>query len=180
MLFWEKLVDRSNELALAGTVWSRQWNHWQLVVGVYGTNYESHSLPLCHWDVCFHFQPLYGLLQAKLQLITHAYFEEKDFSQISILKVRIDSYLSCGFQNRNNYCVLVNCRLIVLPCGLPCFHRNCMNTWTALWGGRRWRGRKFTWVKQNRYSIQLQRYEAWQQGSCLSELTETLLWTSFC
>lgn len=33
-------------------------------------------------------QPLYGLFQAKLQLITHAYFEEKDFSQISILKVR--------------------------------------------------------------------------------------------
>ena len=32
-------------------------------------------------------QPLYGLLQAKLQLITHAYFEEKDFSQISILQV---------------------------------------------------------------------------------------------
>uniref|UniRef100_A0A3B3SLS9 AVL9 homolog (S. cerevisiase) n=1 Tax=Paramormyrops kingsleyae TaxID=1676925 RepID=A0A3B3SLS9_9TELE len=31
-------------------------------------------------------EPLYGLLQAKLQLITHAYFEEKDFSQISILK----------------------------------------------------------------------------------------------
>ncbi|XP_070582418.1 late secretory pathway protein AVL9 homolog isoform X2 [Erythrolamprus reginae] len=30
--------------------------------------------------------PLYGILQAKLQLITHAYFEEKDFSQISILK----------------------------------------------------------------------------------------------
>uniref|UniRef100_A0A6Q2X5Z6 UDENN domain-containing protein n=1 Tax=Esox lucius TaxID=8010 RepID=A0A6Q2X5Z6_ESOLU len=30
--------------------------------------------------------PLYGLLQAKLQLITHAYFDEKDFSQISILK----------------------------------------------------------------------------------------------
>lgn len=35
----------------------------------------------------FFFKPLYGLLQAKLQLITHAYFEEKDFSQISILKV---------------------------------------------------------------------------------------------
>ncbi|XP_027625264.1 late secretory pathway protein AVL9 homolog isoform X2 [Tupaia chinensis] len=31
-------------------------------------------------------KPLFGLLQAKLQLITHAYFEEKDFSQISILK----------------------------------------------------------------------------------------------
>ncbi|XP_019730114.1 late secretory pathway protein AVL9 homolog [Hippocampus comes] len=30
--------------------------------------------------------PLFGLVQAKLQLITHAYFEEKDFSQISILK----------------------------------------------------------------------------------------------
>lgn len=35
----------------------------------------------------FSFKPLYGLLQAKLQLITHAYFEEKDFSQILILKV---------------------------------------------------------------------------------------------
>nr|XP_033494555.1 late secretory pathway protein AVL9 homolog [Epinephelus lanceolatus] len=34
--------------------------------------------------------PLYGLLQAKLQLITQAYFEEKDFSQISILKELYD------------------------------------------------------------------------------------------
>ncbi|NXG58490.1 AVL9 protein, partial [Hemiprocne comata] len=34
--------------------------------------------------------PLYGLLQAKLQLITHAYFEEKDFSRISILKELYD------------------------------------------------------------------------------------------
>ncbi|XP_034997964.2 late secretory pathway protein AVL9 homolog [Hippoglossus stenolepis] len=34
--------------------------------------------------------PLYGLLQAKLQLITHAYFEEKDFSQISILQELYD------------------------------------------------------------------------------------------
>uniref|UniRef100_A0A663E1T9 AVL9 cell migration associated n=1 Tax=Aquila chrysaetos chrysaetos TaxID=223781 RepID=A0A663E1T9_AQUCH len=34
--------------------------------------------------------PLYGLLQAKLQLITHAYFEEKDFTQISILKELYD------------------------------------------------------------------------------------------
>ncbi|XP_026218421.1 late secretory pathway protein AVL9 homolog isoform X2 [Anabas testudineus] len=34
--------------------------------------------------------PLYGLLQAKLQLITHAYFEEKDFSQIFILKELYD------------------------------------------------------------------------------------------
>lgn len=41
----------------------------------------------------FLLQPLYGLLQAKLQLITHAYFEEKDFSQISILKVRTWSRL---------------------------------------------------------------------------------------
>jgi len=28
------------------------------------------------------------MIEAKLQLITHAYFEEKDFSQISILKAR--------------------------------------------------------------------------------------------
>lgn len=37
--------------------------------------------------ICLSCKPLYGLLQAKLQLITHAYFEEKDFSQITILKV---------------------------------------------------------------------------------------------
>ncbi|XP_029445655.1 late secretory pathway protein AVL9 homolog [Rhinatrema bivittatum] len=40
--------------------------------------------------------PLYGLLQAKLQLITHAYFEEKDFSQISILKELYD-HMNCSF-----------------------------------------------------------------------------------
>lgn len=34
--------------------------------------------------------PLYGLLHAKLQLITHAYFEEKDFSQKHILKELYD------------------------------------------------------------------------------------------
>uniref|UniRef100_A0A4W4FQL5 UDENN domain-containing protein n=1 Tax=Electrophorus electricus TaxID=8005 RepID=A0A4W4FQL5_ELEEL len=34
--------------------------------------------------------PLYGLIQAKLQLITHAYFDEKDFSQISILQELYD------------------------------------------------------------------------------------------
>nr|XP_033786470.1 late secretory pathway protein AVL9 homolog isoform X1 [Geotrypetes seraphini] len=39
--------------------------------------------------------PLYGLLQAKLQLITHAYFEEKDFSQISILKELFD-HMNCS------------------------------------------------------------------------------------
>ncbi|XP_077515438.1 late secretory pathway protein AVL9 homolog [Amblyomma americanum] len=30
--------------------------------------------------------PLYGLIQAKLQLVTHAYFEERDFSQVALLK----------------------------------------------------------------------------------------------
>ncbi|XP_017339006.1 late secretory pathway protein AVL9 homolog [Ictalurus punctatus] len=34
--------------------------------------------------------PVFGLIAAKLQLITHAYFEEKDFSQISILKELYD------------------------------------------------------------------------------------------
>jgi len=32
------------------------------------------------------FQPLYGLIEAKLELITHAYFKELDFSQVSILE----------------------------------------------------------------------------------------------
>ncbi|KAG1694133.1 Late secretory pathway protein AVL9 [Nymphon striatum] len=30
--------------------------------------------------------PLYGLIQAKLALITHAYFDERDFSQVSLLQ----------------------------------------------------------------------------------------------
>ncbi|XP_074658896.1 late secretory pathway protein AVL9 homolog isoform X2 [Tubulanus polymorphus] len=30
--------------------------------------------------------PLYGLIQAKLELITHAYFEERDFSQVALLE----------------------------------------------------------------------------------------------
>ena len=31
-------------------------------------------------------QPQYGLIQAKLELITHAYFDEKDFSQVTLLE----------------------------------------------------------------------------------------------
>ena len=34
--------------------------------------------------ICF--QPLYGLIQAKLELITHAYFKELDFSRVSLLE----------------------------------------------------------------------------------------------
>ncbi|XP_064456810.1 late secretory pathway protein AVL9 homolog [Ornithodoros turicata] len=30
--------------------------------------------------------PLFGLIQAKLQLVTHAYFEERDFSKVSLLE----------------------------------------------------------------------------------------------
>ncbi|KFM60067.1 Late secretory pathway protein AVL9-like protein, partial [Stegodyphus mimosarum] len=30
--------------------------------------------------------PLYGLIQAKLELITHAYFDERDFSKVSLLE----------------------------------------------------------------------------------------------
>lgn len=30
--------------------------------------------------------PLFGLIQAKLQLVTHAYFEERDFSKVSLLQ----------------------------------------------------------------------------------------------
>ncbi|XP_037290506.2 late secretory pathway protein AVL9 homolog [Rhipicephalus microplus] len=30
--------------------------------------------------------PLYGVIQAKLQLVTHAYFDERDFSQVALLK----------------------------------------------------------------------------------------------
>ena len=31
-------------------------------------------------------QPLYGLIEAKLELITHAYFDEGDFRQVSLLQ----------------------------------------------------------------------------------------------
>lgn len=62
----------------------------QLVWGFCGLYWKWLRHRRTHVSCCwFDLQPLYGLLQAKLQLITHAYFEEKDFSQISILKVRI-------------------------------------------------------------------------------------------
>uniref|UniRef100_A0A671RB64 UDENN domain-containing protein n=1 Tax=Sinocyclocheilus anshuiensis TaxID=1608454 RepID=A0A671RB64_9TELE len=52
--------------------------------------------------------PLFGLIQAKLQLITHAYFEEKDFSQISILKELYDHMnrsLSCTALEGSQICL---------------------------------------------------------------------------
>ena len=39
----------------------------------------------------FLLQPLYGLIEAKLELITHAYFRELDFSQVTLLE---DTYKS--------------------------------------------------------------------------------------
>uniref|UniRef100_A0A8C4QIL8 AVL9 homolog (S. cerevisiase) n=1 Tax=Eptatretus burgeri TaxID=7764 RepID=A0A8C4QIL8_EPTBU len=52
--------------------------------------------------------PFFGLLQAKLKLITHAYFEEKDFSQISILKV-------CFMHPLLTFIILFFIRLVLLP-----------------------------------------------------------------
>ena len=40
------------------------------------------------------FQPLYGLIQAKLELITHAYFDELDFSKVSLLE---ETYRNLNF-----------------------------------------------------------------------------------
>ena len=31
-------------------------------------------------------QPVYGVIQAKLELITHAYFQGRDFSQVTLLE----------------------------------------------------------------------------------------------
>jgi len=31
-------------------------------------------------------QPVYGLIQAKLEMITHAYFQGRDFSQVTLLE----------------------------------------------------------------------------------------------
>jgi len=35
---------------------------------------------------CCMVQPVYGLIQAKLEMITHAYFEGRDFSQVTLLE----------------------------------------------------------------------------------------------
>lgn len=34
----------------------------------------------------YNLQPLFGLINAKLELITHAYFDERDFSQVALLE----------------------------------------------------------------------------------------------
>jgi hypothetical protein len=52
--------------------------------------YVSLSIVLFHGNLtvvlCFYLQPLYGLLKAKLDLITHAYFNERDFSKVELLQ----------------------------------------------------------------------------------------------
>lgn len=75
-MFWWNIPQRSNVLYSQSSKFSKLLNS----VSIYSNHQRT---PV------FCSQPLYGLLQAKLQLITHAYFEEKDFSQISILKVRV-------------------------------------------------------------------------------------------
>lgn len=39
--------------------------------------------------------PLFGLIQAKLELITHAYFDERDFSKVSLLQETFRSLNAC-------------------------------------------------------------------------------------
>ena len=41
------------------------------------------------------FQPLYGLIEAKLELITHAYFDERDFSKVEILRQIYNNLSDC-------------------------------------------------------------------------------------
>ncbi|XP_034718689.1 late secretory pathway protein AVL9 homolog [Etheostoma cragini] len=65
--------------------------------------------------------PLYGLLQAKLQLITHAYFEEKDFSQISILKVRIKASVKLSRYSKNKLYLWLLALLLSPHCFMLCF-----------------------------------------------------------
>lgn len=111
---------------------------WRFLTG-HNTVKDTKSHMWSAADVCFDSQPLYGLLQAKLQLITHAYFEEKDFSQISILKVRLWSSCRCflfiTWPDQLTCCC-------PLPLPLP-LCRNCTTTWTALWGARLWRDHRF-------------------------------------
>lgn len=80
--------------------------------------YLNHLQPAADC-VGLYFQPLYGLLQAKLQLITHAYFEEKDFSQISILKVNKNKAIRPYLGFASFFPVLTGCRSL---------YRSCTNT----------------------------------------------------
>ena len=45
---------------------------------------SDHCKCKCPSELCL--QPLYGLLKAKLELITHAYFDERDFSKVELLE----------------------------------------------------------------------------------------------
>ena len=63
--------------------------HWYVCV----SHANSTSEHLTKYNFCLNsltifivFQPLYGLIEAKLELITHAYFKERDFSEVSLLE----------------------------------------------------------------------------------------------
>lgn len=45
--------------------------------------------------------PLYGHIEVKMSLITHAYFEEGDFSKVSLLQDTYQHLNSCLLQNNS-------------------------------------------------------------------------------
>ena len=55
---------------------------------------QGKSLLYCSGFVLY-FQPLYGFIEAKLEMITHAYFRERDFSQVALLEETYCNMNSC-------------------------------------------------------------------------------------
>ena len=63
------------------------------------------------------FQPVYGVIQAKLELITHAYFEGRDFSQVTLLE---DTYKTLNMSL--NESLLNDSQVFVGWCRNSCFY----------------------------------------------------------
>ena len=95
---------------------------------------SDHRKCKCPSELCL--QPLYGLLKAKLELITHAYFDERDFSKVELLEQTFNNLnasltesLLMGTQVFLGRCSMCVCECV---CMGVCVHGNvheCMLEW---------------------------------------------------
>lgn len=57
------------------------------------SRFQQYNLPICNLSLLFLLlvQPYYGAIAAKLELVTHAWFEQKDFTRVELLQEAYNS-----------------------------------------------------------------------------------------
>ena len=87
---------------------------------------SDHCKCKCPSELCL--QPLYGLLKAKLELITHAYFDERDFSKVELLEQTFNNLNASLTES-----LLMGTQVFLGRCSMCMCVHGCVFAWQCTW-----------------------------------------------